>query len=356
MAVLAVPRAVRLIAERLENAGSRRGALAAPCVTRSSAIRISIGIWRPPPRRRPGPEALPPDGPGRSRLRHGWRARRMRASCTRSRPSSRRRHRRPTRGRRVRRRRWTTIWRDATSRSTRSPFRRTPARSAIHSADARTSSVGWFARSACRTSECARIDFARYARFGLRRARFRHRPRDMGRDRPKCVASVASVARTCEAGDREDNGAGDVSEPAFALWRSSGALETLVPAFAKQDAIAFASADHVAGRARRGGESARNARRSHRILSLFLGIPRGCVRRRSTISGSRTRTCERSRSWRNTGRRCSSQRRSRCFATGRRPTPQYVAGRQQRAARNWLASSTRGSAMGRDARCRNSGA
>lgn len=65
---------------------------------------------------------------------------------------------------------------------------------------------------------------------------------------------------------------------AFALWRSSGALETLVPALAKQDDIAFASADQIGLPGTSGRIERTDARRSHRILSLFLGIPYERVR------------------------------------------------------------------------------
>ena len=59
---------------------------------------------------------------------------------------------------------------------------------------------------------------------------------------------------------------------AFALWRNSGALETLVPALRDQPEIAFASSDHIAvpGSTRR--PERRDARRHQRILSLFLGV------------------------------------------------------------------------------------
>jgi tRNA nucleotidyltransferase (CCA-adding enzyme) len=65
---------------------------------------------------------------------------------------------------------------------------------------------------------------------------------------------------------------------AFALWRSSGALDALVPALSGQDDIAFASADHVAvpGETRR--RERIDARRAHRILALFLGLPGADVR------------------------------------------------------------------------------
>jgi tRNA nucleotidyltransferase/poly(A) polymerase len=59
---------------------------------------------------------------------------------------------------------------------------------------------------------------------------------------------------------------------AFAMWRSSGALASLIPPLASQEDIAFASADHVPlpGATRRPERT--DARRSARILSLFLGL------------------------------------------------------------------------------------
>ena len=59
---------------------------------------------------------------------------------------------------------------------------------------------------------------------------------------------------------------------AFAMWRSSGALASLIPPLAGQEDIAFASADHVPlpGATRRPERT--DARRSSRILSLFLGL------------------------------------------------------------------------------------
>jgi tRNA nucleotidyltransferase (CCA-adding enzyme) len=65
---------------------------------------------------------------------------------------------------------------------------------------------------------------------------------------------------------------------AFELWRSSGALDALVPALATQGAIAFASVDCIAvpGESRR--VERRDARRAHRILSMFLGLPAPTVR------------------------------------------------------------------------------
>ena len=65
---------------------------------------------------------------------------------------------------------------------------------------------------------------------------------------------------------------------AFALWRSSGALASLVPLLASQEDVAFASADHVPlpGASRRPERA--DARRSHRILALFLGLDATDVR------------------------------------------------------------------------------
>jgi tRNA nucleotidyltransferase (CCA-adding enzyme) len=65
---------------------------------------------------------------------------------------------------------------------------------------------------------------------------------------------------------------------AFALWRSSGALSSLVPALHSQPAIAFASADHIPRPdATRRAERC-DARRSNRILSFFLDAPAPEVR------------------------------------------------------------------------------
>ena len=65
---------------------------------------------------------------------------------------------------------------------------------------------------------------------------------------------------------------------AFAMWRASGALAALVPPLSEQDAIAFSSADHVPlpGRTRRAERV--DARRAHRVLSLFLDLPAPRVR------------------------------------------------------------------------------
>ena len=65
---------------------------------------------------------------------------------------------------------------------------------------------------------------------------------------------------------------------AFDMWRSSGALASLVPPLAGQGTLAFASADHiplpgVTRRTERG-----DARRLLRILSLFLDLPGKSVR------------------------------------------------------------------------------
>ena len=65
---------------------------------------------------------------------------------------------------------------------------------------------------------------------------------------------------------------------AFSMWKSSGALASLVPPLSKQDDIAFRSADYVPM-----PDSAREeksaSRRMHRVLSLFLGLPYEAVRR-----------------------------------------------------------------------------
>jgi len=66
---------------------------------------------------------------------------------------------------------------------------------------------------------------------------------------------------------------------AFALWRSSGALAVLVPALAAQDDLAFASADHVPVPSNTRRPERVDARRGHRILSMFLGLPGAQVRR-----------------------------------------------------------------------------
>jgi tRNA nucleotidyltransferase (CCA-adding enzyme) len=65
---------------------------------------------------------------------------------------------------------------------------------------------------------------------------------------------------------------------AFAMWRSSGALASLVPPLANQPEIAFAAADHVPlpGATRRPDRV--DARRIHRLLSLFLDLPAATVR------------------------------------------------------------------------------
>jgi tRNA nucleotidyltransferase (CCA-adding enzyme) len=65
---------------------------------------------------------------------------------------------------------------------------------------------------------------------------------------------------------------------AFGLWRSSGALASLVPELMRQDTVAFAAADHIPlrGAARRPDRV--DARRIHRVLSLFLGLPAIAVR------------------------------------------------------------------------------
>ena len=65
---------------------------------------------------------------------------------------------------------------------------------------------------------------------------------------------------------------------AFTMWKSSGALASLVSPLATQDAVALASADYIAM-----PDSPREercaSRRMHRVLSLFLGLPNEAVRR-----------------------------------------------------------------------------
>ena len=65
---------------------------------------------------------------------------------------------------------------------------------------------------------------------------------------------------------------------ALALWRESGALGSLIPLLDRQGDIAFASADHIPtpGRTRRPERA--DARRAHRILSLFLGLDAARIR------------------------------------------------------------------------------
>jgi len=65
---------------------------------------------------------------------------------------------------------------------------------------------------------------------------------------------------------------------ALSLWRESGALGSLIPVLEGQDDIAFASADHIPtpGWTRRPERT--DARRVHRILSLFLGLDAAGVR------------------------------------------------------------------------------
>jgi tRNA nucleotidyltransferase/poly(A) polymerase len=65
---------------------------------------------------------------------------------------------------------------------------------------------------------------------------------------------------------------------AFALWRACGALESLVPILASQDVIAFECADHVPLPGTTLRAERVDARRGHRILSLFLGLPAADVR------------------------------------------------------------------------------
>ena len=65
---------------------------------------------------------------------------------------------------------------------------------------------------------------------------------------------------------------------AFAMWRTSGALATLVPALAGQDEVAFRASDFVCipGSAHR--EDRRDGRRLRRIASMFLGLAPARVR------------------------------------------------------------------------------
>lgn len=70
-----------------------------------------------------------------------------------------------------------------------------------------------------------------------------------------------------------------VSAPsvAFKMWKSSGALASLVPPLATQDDIALASVDFIAmPESPREERSA--SRRMHRVLSLFLGLSFDAVR------------------------------------------------------------------------------
>ena len=68
------------------------------------------------------------------------------------------------------------------------------------------------------------------------------------------------------------------SSVAFEMWRSSGAMEALVPALAGQDPIAFAAIDYIAIPGATHRIERRDARRAHRILSMFLGLPAERVR------------------------------------------------------------------------------
>jgi len=65
---------------------------------------------------------------------------------------------------------------------------------------------------------------------------------------------------------------------AFSLWRSSGALTALVPALDGHAEIAFLSADHIALPSATRRRSLADARRMHRILSLFLGLEPARIR------------------------------------------------------------------------------
>jgi tRNA nucleotidyltransferase/poly(A) polymerase len=65
---------------------------------------------------------------------------------------------------------------------------------------------------------------------------------------------------------------------AFVLWRSSGALDALVPALASQPELAFTSVDHIPVPGDTGRPERTDARRLHRVLALFLGLPPARVR------------------------------------------------------------------------------
>jgi tRNA nucleotidyltransferase (CCA-adding enzyme) len=60
---------------------------------------------------------------------------------------------------------------------------------------------------------------------------------------------------------------------AFELWRESGALAALVPSLAGQSVLAFASADHTPLPALTLRPERADARRTQRILALFLDLP-----------------------------------------------------------------------------------
>ena len=65
---------------------------------------------------------------------------------------------------------------------------------------------------------------------------------------------------------------------AFEMWRTSGALAALVPALAVQDAAAFKASDCVAVPGASYRADRRDARRTRRIASMFLGLPPDRVR------------------------------------------------------------------------------
>jgi len=65
---------------------------------------------------------------------------------------------------------------------------------------------------------------------------------------------------------------------ALALWRDSGALGSLIPLLDSQDDVAFGSADHIPAPGRTRRPERVDARRAHRILSLFLGLDASRVR------------------------------------------------------------------------------
>jgi tRNA nucleotidyltransferase/poly(A) polymerase len=65
---------------------------------------------------------------------------------------------------------------------------------------------------------------------------------------------------------------------AFALWRASGALASLVPVLDAQPSVAFATADHIPVPDATRRRERCDARRSNRILALFLDVPAARVR------------------------------------------------------------------------------
>jgi tRNA nucleotidyltransferase (CCA-adding enzyme) len=65
---------------------------------------------------------------------------------------------------------------------------------------------------------------------------------------------------------------------AFALWRTSGALDALVPALGGQDVLAFRAADFICVPGSTARADRRDGRRMRRIASMFLGLPAARVR------------------------------------------------------------------------------